>query len=401
MDHFFLLDNVQNYPHGSLVIPKSLKGNEGDWDVGNILGHFDDFTFNKFYSVQRIDLLPKDSLKFVIGFLHMPMINRPELTEEAVKLIRDDPNVYLLLISTFEYAIEATELHKHLTSYNIPSGKTIVLSSNIQSHNTSINGISFISINFWESYSRFHLKLLPNVSIVTPEQRLATLAQATKKFINVNRNIKHHRIWFYYSLIKNEMLDEGHVSYHLPKINRSEYDQLAQSDLVLKCIPQSLHDDYKMALRRTMYPRLLDKLDNQQIINYQDTLTPYYTDSLISFVGESDPRANFITEKTYKAIMNMHPFFIIGNPDQHTLLRARGYHTFEDLFGVDQIINYTTATAAITRLKNIKIENLKEIIRKRYMDKLVHNYNNFLHRKISWNSITNEILTTVNRIRGE
>ena len=51
MDHFFLLDNVQNYPHGSLVIPKSINGNEGDWDVGNILGHFDDFTFNKFYSV--------------------------------------------------------------------------------------------------------------------------------------------------------------------------------------------------------------------------------------------------------------------------------------------------------------------------------------------------------------
>ena len=93
--------------------------------------------------------------------------------------------------------------------------------------------------------------------------------------------------------------------------------------------------------------------------------------------------------------MNLHPFFIVGNPDQHTLLRARGYHTFEGLFGVDQITNYAEASKMWKHIGSKNIDVLKQNIKKKYLDKLIHNQQLFLSRKISWNDITDNLITAV------
>jgi hypothetical protein len=91
--------------------------------------------------------------------------------------------------------------------------------------------------------------------------------------------------------------------------------------------------------------------------------------------------------------MNMHPFFIVGNPDQHTLLRQRGYETFEDLFGVPSITDYNSASGSLLHLKQIDMSILKKTIRKKYFDKLLHNQQHLLTRKISWNTIVQQLLT--------
>jgi hypothetical protein len=109
-------------------------------------------------------------------------------------------------------------------------------------------------------------------------------------------------------------------------------------------------------------------------------------------ITESDSTKNFITEKTYKAIMNLHPFFIIGNPEQHSLLRARGYETFEDLFGVDCVVDYTQAMQMWKHINNTDIDILKRQIKEKYIDKLLHNQRLFLSRKVSWNKIVENII---------
>jgi hypothetical protein len=389
-DCYFLLDNVLDAPHGGLMVKKNSNANT---IVENMLGHYDDFSYNNFYNVNKVSLLPKDTKKFVLCFLHMPTENTPQITASTIKLINEDPNVFLVVISVYEYVIADTHLHKALTKLGIKTEKVIALTSNIEAHGQQLNGVRYYTINFWESYSRFHLKLLPSTGFVDEQTRLDTITTATKKFICLNRNVKPHRIWFYYSIIKNDMLNQGHVSYHLPRIDPKIYRFIADSEFVKDQIPAGLHKDYAVTNARKMTLRKLDNLNDKVVINFNSTTRSFYTDSLVSYVTESESDKNFLTEKTYKTIMNMHPFFIVGNPDQHTLLRQRGYETFEDLFGVPSITDYNSASGSLLHLKQIDMSILKKTIRKKYFDKLLHNQQHLLTRKISWNTIVQQLLT--------
>ena len=145
-----------------------------------------------------------------------------------------------------------------------------------------------------------------------------------------------------------------------------------------------------------MYVRRLDSLDNKHVINYNSSIKKYYNDSVLSVITESDSHKNFITEKTYKAIMNLHPFFIIGNPTQHSLLRTRGYETFEDLFGINAVMNYTQALDLWNNINAMDLNVLKENIKQKYLDKLIHNQKLFLSRVVSWDNIVDTIIETVN-----
>lgn len=392
---YFLLDNVLDAPHGGLMVKKNSNANT---IVENMLGHFDDFSYKNFYNTNKIDLLPQNSIKFVLSFLHMPTENTPQLSRLAVEKINNDPNVYLVVMSVYEYIIAPQKLAIALSKIGIKREKVIALTSNIEEHGKRLEGVTYYAINFWESYSRFHLKLLPSTGFITKDERLASLNVAEKKFISLNRNVKPHRIWFYYSILKNEMLNQGHVSYHLPRIDSQTYKLIANSEFVKDQIPKSLHEDYEITKIRKMTLRKLDTLNDKVVINYNDTTKPFYMDSLVSYVTESESDKNFITEKTFKTIMNLHPFFIVGNPDQHALLRQRGYETFEDLFGVNSIMDYNNATTSLLHLKSMDLDVLKKNIRKKYFDKLLHNQQHFLTRDISWNTIVTQLLKHTNRI---
>ena len=226
---YFLLDNVLDAPHGGLMVKKNSNANT---IVENMLGHFDDFSYKNFYNTNKIDLLPQNSIKFVLSFLHMPTENTPQLSRLAVEKINNDPNVYLVVMSVYEYIIAPQKLAIALSKIGIKREKVIALTSNIEEHGKRLEGVTYYAINFWESYSRFHLKLLPSTGFITKDERLASLNVAEKKFISLNRNVKPHRIWFYYSILKNEMLNQGHVSYHLPRIDSQTYKFIANSEFV-------------------------------------------------------------------------------------------------------------------------------------------------------------------------
>lgn len=397
--HYFLLDNTKDWPHSGLTVDKKTSSHEphANWSVDNLLSHFDEFSYTNFYNVNKVDIIEPHAYKFILNFLHMPGINKFVCSTDAKNLLRNDPRCFLVLMSCLEYHIDAEGLRKYLDFLEIPAEKVIVLCSNVECHNHVINGVLYICINFWESYSRFHHKLLPTSPVANIAKMRKNIKNARRKFLCLNRNVKPHRIWLYYAMVKQDMLEQGHVSYHLPKLNVKDYNMLCSGDWVLKRIPPKLHDDFKLVNARKMYPRLLDRLDHVSIINYGNEISAYYADSLVSIVTESDATKNFLTEKTYKAIANLHPFFIIGNPDQHTVLRSRGYYTFEEMFGVDVVEDYESAVQMLTHLKNTEISALKRNIEKNYLDKLVHNHNNFFKRKITWTTIVQEILNATER----
>lgn len=384
---YFLVDNILQTPYSGLTF--DLPGELNHRPLDYVLGHFDDFAYDNFYNVNLVKFLD-DRPKYILNVIHMPEWVDIQPSAETVELLRNDPTVFYCLISTTECRLRPKMLADELDKHHIPRNKVVVLCCDLEAHNKTIEGVKFISVNFWESISRHQHKTLPDIAITHPDE--LQIHNANKKFLCLNRNIKPHRIWLMYSILKSGVLEQGHVSYNLPDINKAEHIECAKSQHTIKRIPAELHDDYKMALLREMYSRKLDKLDEVAVINYSTSIKKYYNDSCISVITESDSTKNFITEKTYKAIMNLHPFFIIGTPTQHSILRARGYETFEDIFGVSHVMNFEQAQKMWHHIANIDLDVLKQKIADEYLDKLVYNQQLFLSRQVSWKDITNNIV---------
>lgn len=384
---YFLVDNVLQTPYSGLTFDLPGELNHRPFDY--VLGHFDNFSYDNFYNINLIDFLD-DRPKYVLNVIHMPEWVDIQPSEKTVKLLQHDPTVHYCLISTTECRLRPKMLADELDKHHIPRNKVVVLCCDLEAHNKTIEGIKFISVNFWESISRHQHKTLPNIAFTHPDE--LDIQNANRKFLCLNRNIKPHRIWLMYSILKSGVLDQGHVSYNLPEVNKNEHEVCAKSTHTLKRIPSELHNDFKMSLLREMYTRRLDKLDKVAVINYSDSIKKYYNDSCLSVITESDSTKNFITEKTYKAIMNLHPFFIVGSPAQHSLLRARGYETFEELFGVDCVMDFSQAQKMWQHIANTDLDILKQKIQNEYLDKLVYNQKLFLSRKVSWTDIIDNIV---------
>ena len=389
---YFLVDNILQTPYSGLTF--DLPGDKNHRPFDYMFGHYDDFTYSNFYHINHLHFLDKDTKKFILNIVHMPEWVTLQPSKKTLKLLRNDPTVFYCLVSVTECIIKPKELRREIDKHKIPPNKVVVLCCDLEAHNKTLEGIKYISINFWESLSRHQHRTLPQVSLTHPDE--FDIDKATKKFLCLNRNIKPHRIWLMYSILRSNIINEGYVSYNLPEVDSAEHDACAKSHHTLKRIPEELHSDFKMALVREMYNRKLDVLNKVEVINYGNSIKSYYNDSILSVITESDSHKNFITEKTYKAIMNLHPFFIVGNPEQHSLLRARGYETFEELFGVSVVSDYTQAMKLWHNIKNTRIDLLKTKIKKEYFDKLIHNQKLFLSRKISWNTIVDSIVELVN-----
>lgn len=390
--HYFLIDNVVDAPHDATGIYKT--NNNGYWTLDNYFYHFDDIDRKLFYNIKRYKLLDKNSIKFVIQFVHLPISCDITLQQEYIDLVNTDNNFYLILYSPLEYIVDKNKLFTELENKKLRADKVICISNDLDLHNTVDRGVKFVGFDFWSSYTRHHYRFLPNVSIITPEERYGSFNLIDKKFICLNRNLKQHRIWFYYSLTKHNMLDDGYVSYALPTVHPMQYKSFATSNLVKRYIPKNLHDEFEGFVSRKMPVRHLDNLD-RSMINHQSDIKQYYYKTAISLVTESSPNKPILSEKTYKAIMNMHPFCIIGDERNFELLKKAGYETFENLFGVDIVNDYDSSVKLLENLKNTSLEKLTQRVRKKYFEKCEFNFWHFLNSKTSWNDVMNDIFALI------
>lgn len=384
MNHKFLFTDIFPCPHGPLTA--EYQNNPPSVPICNMLGHFDNFNLRDFFVWDKRNLVADDAKKFIMYFIHMPEKIELEFSQEIVDEVNNNPKSYLVLLSMLERILTPEDLVDALDKKGIRKDKVIVLCSDKQSHNKRLGGVLYLYIEFWESYTRYHQHFLKGSTELSIEERAKSIKKASKKFLCLNRNVKSHRIWFYYLMLRKDIANQGHVSFHLPRVSKPEYLWLANDYLTTKYIPQELHTEYKKDLKRKLLPKVLDKISNQWIINYNDSIKPYYQDSLFSIVTESDFRYTFITEKTYKAIAHCHPFFILGTKEHHRMLQENGYYTFEDFFGVEEVANWQDAEKLLDNINAMSMSEIKNKV-KDLLPKLEHNYNNFYNRKTDWNDI--------------
>lgn len=88
--------------------------------------------------------------------------------------------------------------------------------------------------------------------------------------------------------------------------------------------------DRVMASFQLQLPIRSDDLLDYQHNNHRLVQQHYYNDSYWNIVVESTYSEDtvFLTEKTFKPILNMQPFVVVGNPGSLRLLKHLGYRTF-------------------------------------------------------------------------
>jgi len=152
-------------------------------------------------------------------------------------------------------------------------------------------------------------------------------ANHIKTYNCFQKRARPHRVWMFYHLYKNGLLDDGINSMNMFTPNNSYYEgkllDLEEYNELLPYIP--------------MYPRptLTDNLKKdfegplggsfERDLYHQET-----RDSWVSVVSEASfaEHTCFISEKTFKPIAARHPFIMCGNKNSLKYLHELGYKTY-------------------------------------------------------------------------
>jgi hypothetical protein len=148
------------------------------------------------------------------------------------------------------------------------------------------------------------------------------LAPDAKHFVCYNRKPHPHRVAFVDALIRNGLRDQGHLT--LGGNNAIVIDESFNES-------QGINDEYGNS---DIY-----KIRND-IFSVGDLSV--WNRSALCFVTETDfdnanPQDFFISEKTWKPIIGLRPFLVVGQAPLRQYLKDSGFDIFEDLFDYSQI----------------------------------------------------------------
>lgn len=187
-----------------------------------------------------------------------------------------------------------------------------------------------------------------------------------KKFIFLNSKDSAHRRYVLGNLIKNNLIEQGTVSYQcsegLTDPSMSFYQGVNFTEQQLKNVSELFK------LTEIRIPMVLD--GNTAASQLPRNLL---LDSYINIVGETSfinvPytfSTSFVTEKTFSAIANNQMFIIVGHAGSLRLLRDLGYKTFNGIIdeSYDNILNNGQRLEAVTneivRFLSQPIDKIKE-----------------------------------------
>lgn len=311
-------------------------------------------------------------------------------SEELLKFIKTKNNFKLLFVDSREgsYYVDETPFRKiqsWLDSHNITGhGKVIfsTLDSNLKNHIPIDDRFTFYNNEFYIINSgRFVDEILNDENIIEGDRirdnyhydlkRNFSSESATHHYLMYNRNSSRlHRPFFVNKLIENDLFDKGKVSLHKSEeFERCISDKLPYEDI-------SFTDKEIESLQRMIksYPFTIDEEDGEKIAHLHNYLSNKedYESTLFSIVGEtsSSNRHLFITEKTMKPIMNLHPFFVYGNPGTLKRLQEFGFKTFSDVWNENYDLEVDSKKRAqmiideVSKLCELSLTDLKKLLEK-------------------------------------
>lgn len=339
-----------------------------------------DETFINKMSHKSIDLIAKNKLRLVLGWgteaWNFPLYELKIIEEKLINVGINPKNVLFI------------------------SGNGIIedhIDTRMKNENISLN-FQFKGFNFWEFYTRYEILNcigLPKIyqcNISIQEKNIKK-----KLLLNLNANIKWHRLALV-SILKNQtdIFEKSYISFVGRNYGYTMTADRYKNDPDLTYV---IHDFFRkndidknnfMNLLNNWKPITLD-LSPTEVHNNDRKFQPFiYNDTLFSIISESEYVEDvlFVTEKTYKAIHNFHPFMIWGNPNVLQYLKSLGYETYTELFDEsydqerDNHIRLNKIRNNINNLNNLNISDYHDAYLS-VKNKLIYNYELFLNRDMS------------------
>jgi len=248
------------------------------------------------------------------------------------------------------------------------------------------------SLNICENIMISELSRFPAPPITMEEQK--TYCQRfhnEKLFLQLSRRNRVLRVLANHQLYINNLINHASVS----------QDKL--TDYEIHALNHEYHKSPYASIKYSFEE--LKKWNDTQlpyVVDYPDfdtnwaaeNMTLKYHETLFSVVLETSMEDNggtamFISEKTFKAMMNRHPLIIFGQKGVNHFLRDLGFLTYENYFNIesfdfenDHYLRYETMLKQIKNICNtLKTQSLKERIKWRFQHEsiLEHNYSKLFH----------------------
>jgi hypothetical protein len=161
-----------------------------------------------------------------------------------------------------------------------------------------------------------------------------TVASGARKYICLNRKPHPHRIRLVDQLKSHKVFDQGYVSLGLPGADAIVIDTEFSHD-------QGIADEYGNIGVEEKFVSSKIRNDIFSLGNLNVWQNSYLC--LVTETEFTNPNLDnfFTSEKTFKPILGMRPFFVYGQPKLREYLKAQGFDIFEDLFDYSIVNNST------------------------------------------------------------
>lgn len=247
--------------------------------------------------------------------------------------------------------------------YNLPEKSIIFISGN---YNTPINNKYSIYLPYssWEGDVRKYYD--ENKHTYRLKEKIIQKTNREKLFLCYNRRIRLNRKKLLFELFKNNLVDDGLISF---------------SNEDIEGFPLELQN---------MLPLTIGNVDLD--INQAETiLFEDFEKTYLSIVTETEFYEGnvFPSEKIFKPIVSYHPFFVVSSSGFLKMLKGMGYKTFSKWFdeSYDECTNLSKRIEIICkelkRLSKMKKQELNTMLLD-MIDILDHNYKNFIDKTTNY-----------------
>lgn len=231
----------------------------------------------------------------------------------------------------------------------------------------------------------------------------------TKKFLSFNGICRPHRSLLVALLSSYDLLKYGYVSYNsylFPNTQNSSpselYDlMITWSNGSTELVDILSNNKEKLCQLDTMYLDDAPKIDKVIMVHsfnkdckqfYEETYFSVVTETLCMRIHSQDGHTGIgrlLSEKTFKAMLNKHPFILVGVPKTLQLLKELGYKTFSpwiDESYDDEYDDCKRLLMIIQEIKKLSGLNPDELTKflKFARDIVEHNFKTLSSKKGPW-----------------
>lgn len=278
----------------------------------------------------------------IIGEMNSHVIDsNKDYLEKVFDKVKDTPNVKIVF-SNFHEGTNQNPFFSRLIlfkdKFNLATNQIVVVTNNKYSELFNKHGIKVIHKPYLFGFLVDHYRDIKNTSIDCRGSEIGLLnaveylgSKKKKFFLSYNKNTtKTFRVQLLLWLIKNGLIDDSYVSILIKNdnFNRRELEskEVELYDLVAY---YNKFDRMGFNVLDWDYPNH----QNDVFSNLKYTTKSHYADTYFNIITETSFENNSLnlTEKSFKAFANCHPFLIIGDMNTHEYLKTLGFELYDEL----------------------------------------------------------------------